>query len=319
MTSVRLRFVERPRRALPLLAAVAIAIAWTHAAVAAEGPAVLPPPSMAPTEPVFPPSPPTPPAPPEYLLLGPEAESGKTVIDDLFGEHVTPTPYWYQPAYWFGPVPWDAGIELGINGSKGSNETFSMRTGGHLKRETPDWKFDSSLVYNKNTANGLETQNNGKLDVRLDRLLAESPWSLFFLENLIYDEFQAWDVQMSLNAGVGYEFFKTPVFDLTGRFGAGGTREFGGVNSNWEPQALFGIDYSEQLTPTQKLTAKVDYFPEWADFSRYRVVSDIGWQIALDQPKNVSLKLSLIDWYDSTPDGAEPNSFNYAILLIWAL
>src|SRR5690606_14614029 len=26
-------------------------------------------------------------------------------------------PVWYEPAYWFGPEPWDRSIEVGINGS----------------------------------------------------------------------------------------------------------------------------------------------------------------------------------------------------------
>lgn len=278
---------------------------------------MLPPPSAAPAPAAAPP-PST--ALPEYLLLGPQpAPAVDADAAELIAEPITPTPYWYQPAYWFGPMPWDAGIELGINGSQGNNETFSMRAGGHLKRKTPNWKFDSSLAYNKNAANGLETQNNGKQDMRLDRILDDSPWSLFLLENLIYDEFQAWDLQLSVNSGVGYQFINTELTDLTGRFGAGALREFGGPNDNWEPTALFGLDYAEQVTKIQKFTAKVDYYPEWADFTRYRIVSDLAWQIDLDCPENISLKLSLIDWYDSTPDGAEPNSFNYAVLLIWSL
>ena len=165
----------------------------------------------------------------------------------------------------------------------------------------------------------METQNNGKLDWRFDRILGESPWTLFGLGNLIYDEFQTWDTQLSLNAGVGYQFVKSPLLDLTGRFGAGAVREFGGTNESWEPQALLGADYTHQLTPIQKLVAKVDYYPEWANFSHYRVVTDVGWQIDLDKPRNVSLKASVIDWYDSTPDGAEPNTLNYAVLLLWSL
>ena len=103
------------------------------------------------------------------------------------------------------------------------------------------------------------------------------------------------------------------------RFGAGATREFRGVDNVWKPQALLGLDYDHKLTKTQRLTAKVDYFPEWEDFRNYRVVSDLGWQIALDRPKNVSLKFSLVDRYDSTPDGVAPNSFDYGVLLIWGL
>jgi putative salt-induced outer membrane protein YdiY len=227
--------------------------------------------------------------------------------------------FWYEPAYWLGPYPWDMGVELGINGSDGNSNVFSLRAGGHVKRVTPRWKFDSSLAYNKNHSNGVETQNNGKHDLRLDRILAESPWTLFVLENLIFDEFQSWDLQLSLNTGVGYQLFKTPTLDLLTRVGAGATREFGGREEDWQPTALLGLDYNHQITRMQKLTGKVDYYPEWEDFRQYRVVSDLGWQVDLDRPKNVSLKFSLIDRYDSTPDGSVPNNLDYAVLMIWKL
>jgi putative salt-induced outer membrane protein YdiY len=194
-----------------------------------------------------------------------------------------------------------------------------MRVGGHVKRVTPKWKIDSSLLYNKNHSNGTETQNNGKQDTRIDRILAESPWTLFVLENLIYDEFQAWDTQLSLNTGVGYQWIKTPVLDLLTRMGVGGTREFGGSEEDWQPTGLLGVDYTHQITKTQKLTAKVEYYPEWEDVNEFRVVSDFGWQVDLDRPKNVSLKLSLIDRYDSTPEGADPNNIDYSVLMIWKL
>jgi putative salt-induced outer membrane protein YdiY len=211
------------------------------------------------------------------------------------------------------------GLELGINGSDGNSNVFSLRAGGHVKRITPRWKFDSSLAYNKNHSNGVETQNNGKHDLRLDRILAESPWTLFVLENLIFDEFQSWDLQLSLNTGVGYQLFKTPTLDLLTRVGFGATREFGGLEEDWQPTALLGLDYNHQITKMQKLTGKVDYYPEWEDFRQYRVVSDVGWQVDLDRPKNVSLKFSLIDRYDSTPDGSVPNNLDYAVLMIWKL
>ena len=230
-----------------------------------------------------------------------------------------PDPMWYQPTYWFGPAPWDIGVEFGLNGVEGVNETLSMRAGGHLKRETEFWKFDTSLAYNKNTANGIETQNNALLDVRVDRLLGESPWTLFFLNQDLYDEFQDFDLRVSLNTGVGYQLIDTETKTLISRFGAGTSRDFGGVDERWAPEALFGLDYDHKITSMQRLTAKVDYFPEWEDFNRYRIVTDIGWEIDLDQPRNLSLKFSVIDRYDSTPNGAEPNEINYAALLIWGL
>ena len=293
-----------------LLACAACLIATITAAQAQDaGPAVLPPPNWD--------GPQLLPSADASALDGEPLQPG--AMDDAIAATITLTPLWYEPAYWLGTHPWDMGVELGINGSDGNNNVFSMRAGGHVKRVTPRWKLDSSLLYNKNNSNGVETQNNGKQDLRVDRILAESPWTLFVLENLIYDEFQSWDTQLSLNSGVGYQLFKTPTLDLLSRVGAGATREFGGVENDWQPTALFGLDYNHQITKMQKLTGKVDYYPEWEDFRQYRVVSDVGWQVDLDRPRNVSLKFSLIDRYDSTPDGAVPNSLDYAVLMIWKL
>ncbi|NOY40401.1 MAG: DUF481 domain-containing protein [Planctomycetes bacterium] len=288
--------------------------------VAAQDPnaaAVLPPPGTLPatTGPEL-----TLPAPPvDDPVVSVLIEGQPEPATELF-EAVPETPTgWYQPSYWFGPAPWDIGVEFGLNGNNGINESLSLRAGGHLKRKTKFWKFDTSLVYNKNTANNVETQNNALLDVRIDRLLGESRWTLFVMNQELYDEFQAFDLRVSLNTGVGYQFIDTKTRNLIGRFGVGTSREFGGPDDRWAKEALFGFDYDHKLTATQRLTATVDYFPEWEDFSRYRVVSDIGWEIDLDKPRNLSLKFSIIDRYDSTPNGVEPNEINYAALLIWGL
>jgi putative salt-induced outer membrane protein YdiY len=308
-----------------LLLLVLAAVCGGHRSADAQeppGPAVLPPPAYLENWPqeIAPPVV----GAPESIVPPPvELPAGDSVVEEIVGEAATeavaPTPMWYELPYWLGPDPWDAGIEMGINGSSGNNDVFSMRVGGHAKRTTKYWKLDSSMVYNKNHTNGVETQNNGKHDLRLDRILAESPWTLFVLENLIYDEFQRYDLQLSLNTGVGYQWIKSEATDLLTRVGAGATREFGGVDDDWQPQALLGLDFTRQLTKMQRLAAKVDYYPEWEDFNQYRVVSDLSYQVDLDRPKNVSLKFSLIDRYDSTPDGAEPNSLDYAVLMIWKL
>ncbi|MEN0111693.1 MAG: DUF481 domain-containing protein, partial [Planctomycetota bacterium] len=88
-----------------------------------------------------------------------------------------PVVHWYQPSYWFGPAPWDSGIELGLNGASGTSESISFRTGGFVKREADDYKFDASLYYNKTESEGLEIQSNALLDVRYDWLFDNSPWT----------------------------------------------------------------------------------------------------------------------------------------------
>ncbi len=279
------------------------------------GPGVMPPPGLPSLDLISPPAIPNLSTPAAAAAANPVAAAvSAPVVSAPVG-----VPMWYDLAYWFGPEPWDIGFELGLNGNSGINDSLSMRTGMYLKREIEFWKFDTSLVYNRNSANGVETQNNALLDVRVDRMLGDSPWSLFFLNQDLYDEFQAYDLRVTLNSGMGYELIDTETLDLVGRFGAGASREFGGPEDLWAYEALFGLDYDHKLSATQRLSAKVDYFPEWEDFGRYRVVADLGWEIDLDRPRNVSLKFSVLDRYDSTPNGVKPNEINYAVLLIWGL
>lgn len=314
----QLRRLQAVRRVCVVLGGVLL-----HAAALAQeplGPELLPPPSLLGRDAAWGAAETLESTPTETVpALNDAAAAAPVGVDLAEGLEIGPTPHWYEPAYWFGPLPWDAGLEFGLNGSEGNNQVMSMRAGGHLRRKTPVWKFDSSIAYNKNVANGLETQSNGKVDVRVDRVLDGSRWTLFFLENLIYDEFQAFDVQLSLNSGFGYQLIDTPNCDLMTRFGAGATREVGGVNNDWVPQALLGVDYTQQISEMQRLRAKLDYFPEWGDLGDYRVIADAGWEIALDRPRNVSLKLSVTNRYDSTPDGVDPNNLDYSALIIWGL
>ena len=229
-------------------------------------------------------------------------------------------PSWHQPTYWFGPSPWDTGVELGLNGSTGNNDSFSLRTGGYVKRNSKFSKLDLSLYHNRTATSGLTTQNNAKMDFRNDWLLDESsPWTLFAKGTVFYDQFQVYDLQTNANTGIGYQFVNEPDIDLTGRLGGGASREFGGLDDDWVPEALFGFEYEQRISATQKLSCKLDYHPEFEEFGRYRMVTDASWEIELDKPSNLSLKLSATDRYDSTPNGADPHLVNYSVLLLLKL
>jgi putative salt-induced outer membrane protein YdiY len=227
---------------------------------------------------------------------------------------------WYQPTYWFGPAPWDTGIELGVNGSSGNEDSFSLRAGGYIKRESRFSKLDLTTDYNRTSKDGSPLQNNAQLDVRNDWLLDEdSPWTLFATTNAFYDQFQAYDVQLSADTGVGYRFVHQPRMELIGRVGGGVSREFGGPDSRTVPESLFGIEYSHKFATTQKFYSKIDYFPEWDEVGEFRLVGDVGWEVELVQPSNLSLKISVTDRYDSTPNGADPQLLNYAVLMLMKL
>ncbi|MGL4514645.1 MAG: DUF481 domain-containing protein [Lacipirellulaceae bacterium] len=247
----------------------------------------------------------------------PPSDTSGEALDPIAG---APVVYnWYQPAYWFGPIPWDSGFELGLNGASGVSESISIRTGGFIKREAKDYKLSTTLYYNKTSSEGLEVQSNALLDARYDWLFDDSPWSIYVLSQGFYDEFQSFDFNFNVASGIAYQWIKTDRTSFTTSVGPGTSREFGGIRDEWVAEANFGLNFTHKLSESQKFYAKIDYFPEWENFGRYRVLADTGVEIELNQPSNMSLKLSATDRYDSEPEGFEPHNLNYSALLIWKL
>jgi len=308
-------YAATPLPAAPLLAPPAEAVVPLPPPPPAPTPAEslpIPPPADPPVEP-----PAAPAEPVESSAIAP-ADGAAAVDPALLADPEVHAVHWYQPTTWFGPTPWETGFELGINGSTGTSETLSVRTGGYLKRKSDFQKLDLSLYHNKTSSDGADTQNNAILKARNDWLMGgKSPWSLFAMTQVFYDEFQAFDLNVNVNGGLGYQFFDDDWVKLGVSFGAGASREFGGVDDEWTPEAQLGFDFEQKISETQKFYANVDYFPEWEDFGSYRVVSDMGVEIQLSYPSNVSLKLSATDRYDSMPGGVSPHNTNYSVLLLW--
>ncbi len=226
-------------------------------------------------------------------------------------------PSWYYPWTWIPLDEWENSAELGLNGSAGNSESSSFQTGARLKRKTDFTLFDLRATYNRTSAGGTETQNNALIYTNWERFLGDSPRTLFVKNGLEFDKFKAFDYRYFLNAGMGYHFVQTDALTLAGRFGAGVSREFGGPDDRWVPEALFGGDYEHQVNARNKLIAKVDYFPEWGDFANFRLISDLAWEYLISADGNLSFKLGATDRYDSTPNGRKPNDVNYSALILY--
>ena len=248
-------------------------------------------------------------------------QSANDVIDDT-SSHWSIFPDvmgWNEPSGWFLPSVWERSLEVGINGSEGNAQAFSLVASTRLKRETDRSVMKTEIVYGRSEANSVLTQHYGFWDSRWDFKLGDSRWSYFNLFRLEFDEFKAFDYRLTLSSGLGYDIIKTDARKLTGRFGAGVSREFGGGDERYIPEAVFGMDYEHQLTKRQKLVATADYFPSWDDFGDYRIVANASWELLLDEETNLSLKIGAIDRYDSTPFGREPNDIDYFVTLLWKL
>lgn len=238
-------------------------------------------------------------------------------LPEIEQEPLVRRSYWYYPSDFFTTGDWSKSAEVGINGTDGNSQTMSMVAGLKLKRKTDRDINDLRLTSQKTNTNGTETQNNTLLYYDYELFLGDSPWSLFVKSGMEYDEFKAFDLRLFVNTGLAYKFIRTKALTTGVRFGVGTSREFGGPDDRWIPELLFGFDHEHQVNKRNKVSFKADYYPEWSDFENYRIVLDASWEYLFDEAGNLSIKLSAIDRYDSTPNGAKPNDVNYALLLMY--
>jgi putative salt-induced outer membrane protein YdiY len=216
------------------------------------------------------------------------------------------------------PKLWEGGVELGLNGSEGNSETFDLHFGAKLKRKTEFNILSSELDYKKNSSQSVETANKAFLESRFEHLFQESRWTCFVHNIEDYDEFKAYDLRVSVDAGLGYQLVKNDLSALIGRVGGGTTREIGGPDDTWIPEAVFGLEGEHKINKRQKLSASVEFRPDVTDFANYRVNMKAAWEVLLDEETHLSMKVSILDRYDSYADGSKPNDLDYALTLLWS-
>lgn len=220
----------------------------------------------------------------------------------------------WSPTFW---DPWEGNVELGLNGTDGNTETFNVRLGGLAKRKTEFRSEQIQVTSIQKRANGVTTANTALIDSRIDWPIPSSKFNTFVHTLVEYDQFKAFDCRISGDTGVGYEFIQNDITTLIGRMGLSASHEIGGPNNKTNPELLFGSEYKHKFNETHQISAQMSYYPNVTDFTDFRLNSQASWQIVLSSVHNLSLKLSIIDRYDSTPEGAKPNDLDYSTLLLW--
>ncbi len=230
-------------------------------------------------------------------------------------------PFWPVPGYFFQEEEmelWSGGVEIGLNGTDGNSELFKIRFGGNAKRETEETILSFDWLYNYAKANGEDTENRAIFDGRQEWLFPETPFSWFITEQLIFDEFKAYDARLALHTGLGYEWINTKTTKLKSRIGAGGSWEFGGPDNAFMPEAVLGLDFEHKISDRQKITSKIDIFPELDDLGEFRAQAKIDYEILIDPDWNLTFKIGALDLYDSTPQGKRRNDVQYYLVLLWS-
>ena len=216
------------------------------------------------------------------------------------------------------PKLWNGSFDLGLDGSEGNSESFNFRFGFHANRSVESNILTLGLDYNKRTAQTVPTTNRLFFDGRFEWLIHDSLWSWFVHETIEYDEFQTFDVRDTSDAGLGYRLIKNENTTFIGRFGGGFSHEYGGPeNGLYIPEIVFGLQLERQISKRQKILGAVEYAPDASDFLRYRLRAQAALEVLLDEERNLSLRMGVLERYNSNPNGARPNDLDYALVLIW--
>lgn len=215
------------------------------------------------------------------------------------------------------PPDWCGSVEFGLSGAEGNSQLFKLRAAATAKYETKEHLFKNEFLYAFANANNERTENRALLTSRYERLLGDTPWSIFVRGELLYDEFTAYDARIGLHAGLSYTFLKNDTTLFKTRVGAGASREIGGPENRVMPEGLLGADFEHKFTERQKFAANVDFFPDFGEFGEYRAEIRACYEILVDPEWNLTFKVGLLDRYDSTPEGRKPNDIEYFGLLVW--
>ena len=155
---------------------------------------------------------------------------------------------WLLPSAWEVPPGWNGSVEVGVDGSEGNARTLTFRSGANIKRKI-DWSdLKIAISYVKATAEWVETKHNAQLDINHDWLLGESPWSIYGKTIVVYDEFRPFRLELTFSSGLGYRLIDNDSTTLKGRIGSGATRQFRGLDNNWVPEGLLGVDFEHQFS-----------------------------------------------------------------------
>ncbi len=214
---------------------------------------------------------------------------------------------------------WAGSIEFGLTGASGNNENFNLRGAASASREDDRTADQINLVYTYANDEGDKTENRFQADGRHGWKFSESPWRVYVGATYEYDEFQDWDHRLSVGPGVGYQAVETDKTSLLLRAGINATREFGGSDDRWHPEADLGLDLNHQLTERQSLEAVFDLYPSLDPTGPYRFVGKAGWRIDVDPEVNLFLRLGVEDRYDSSPGpDKKRNDISYYATLGWS-
>lgn len=214
-------------------------------------------------------------------------------------------------------VKWLREFELGLTGSQGNSERANFQGGFRMSRKTDADTFQLNTRYRLDTTGGDRTANRFLANARNDWGLSHPDWSLFLQSGVELDEFREFDARWTGGGGFGYRIINTPDTVLRGRLGFGFSRDFGGLDDDYHPEVITGLELSRRLTDRQLLVASAEVFPEVDDFDDFRSIIKAEWQLRLENSKDVFLRIGAEHRYDTDTPADKRSDLDYFVRLVF--
>lgn len=218
-----------------------------------------------------------------------------------------------QQGLWEG---WSGDVYFGLTGSDGNTQRLSLRLGASANKETTNWRLTNSVAYANSEDDGDESEDRFRLTARQDRKLGDSPWSWFLQEQYTYDEFDSFLHRLELQVGARRQLIDEEDLKLAALGGLGARYDTGnGAEPGWVPEAFIGGEYEQKLTERQNLVADSTVFIQ-LDETEARWVTNVAWEVLMDESVNLNLRAGIRNEYDSSSTGnTRKNDVDFFVLL----
>ena len=204
------------------------------------------------------------------------------------------------------PAPWNQAINVALGLQNGQKDSTNIFTSYQADRTIDEHKVIVDISYRVAESDGARTENRFSSKWGNTWFQSDSKWDVFTNLQFDWSEFQSWDKRIIGDIGVGYELINTlegdEAFTLTISVGSGFRKEFNSSNESIIPEGLFGTKAQWNISKKQKLSAETTWYPDYADFENYRLVTKAIWNIQLDAVENLQFSVGLLHEYDSVVD-----------------
>jgi putative salt-induced outer membrane protein YdiY len=200
---------------------------------------------------------------------------------------------------------WSAILDLSINTSSGNTDEQATRLGAHVKRTLRDERMDVDMSYYHKRSDGVTTDNKFTVGLTHDWLQTGSRWFFFTAGRFDFDEFKSWEQRANVQGGPGYNVVQSEKVLLDLRFGVGGRKEWGSLNSSLKLEGLAGFDFAWKISERQSFDTAVQLYPVLTDWEDYRTRSTLNWRYLLSRDVNLSLLFGIVNEYQSVVNAGD--------------